>query len=367
MKVGLIGSGFMGKTHSFGFATAARVFELPITLEMETLADISMEQAEDARKALGFNRATDNWRDLIEDPSIDIIDITAPNALHKEMALAAIAAGKHVYCEKPLAPLAKDALEMAEAAEAAGVKTQVGFNYLMNPMLNVAREMIAAGELGEIYSFRGVHAEDYMADPNGPWTFRHDPVGGGALADIGSHILATAEFLLGPISQVMGNCHTLIPERIDARGNRRAVEVDDVCHGFLQFEAGFTGAIEANWVATGRSMQHDFEVYGSKGSLHFTQERFNELHYFNTTDATGRRGFRRIEASPAHAPYGAFCVAPGHQIGFNDLKAIEIKGFADAIAGLTPEPFNFRAGYRIQALVEAIQSSSREKSWVATN
>ncbi|MBL1435856.1 MAG: Gfo/Idh/MocA family oxidoreductase [Rhodobacteraceae bacterium] len=367
MKVGLIGSGFMGKTHSFGFATAARVFELPITFEMEIIADISMEQAEDARKALGFNRATDNWRDLIEDPSIDIIDITAPNSLHKEMALAAIAAGKHVYCEKPLAPLAKDALEMAKAAEAAGIKTQVGFNYLMNPMINVAREMIAAGELGEIYSFRGIHAEDYMADPNGPWTFRHDPVGGGALADIGSHILATAEFLLGPISQVMGDCHTLISERIDARGNHRVVEVDDVCHGFLKFEAGFTGAIEANWVATGRSMQHDFEVYGSKGSLHFTQERFNELHYYNSADAAGRCGFRRIVASPSHPPYGAFCVAPGHQIGFNDLKAIEIKGFAEAIAGLTTEPFNFRAGYRIQSLVEAIQTSSRVKAWVATN
>jgi predicted dehydrogenase len=367
MKIGLIGSGFMGKTHSFGFATAAKVFELPISFEMETLADISMEQAENARRALGFNRATDDWRDLINDPDISVIDITAPNALHKEMALAAIAAGKHVYCEKPLAPLAKDALEMAEAAEAAGVKTQVGFNYLMNPMLNVAREMIAAGELGEIYSFRGVHAEDYMADPNAAWTFRHDPVGGGALADIGSHALATAEFLLGPISQVMGDCRTLIPERKDTRGNFRKVEVDDVCHAFVQFEAGITGTIEANWLATGRSMQHDFEIYGSKGSLHFSQERFNELHYFSTSDAAGRGGFRRIEASPAHAPYGAFCVAPGHQIGFNDLKAIEIKGYAEAIAGLAPEPFNFRAGYRIQSLVEAIQTSSREKVWVMTS
>ncbi len=258
-------------------------------------------------------------------------------------------------------------LQVIEAAEAAGVKTQVGFNYLMNPMLNVAREMIAAGELGEIYSYRGVHAEDYMADPNGAWTFRHDPVGGGALADIGSHALATAEFLLGPISQVMGDCRTLIPVRKDSQGNDRKVEVDDVSHAFVQFEAGITGTIEANWVATGRSMQHDFEIYGSKGSLHFSQERFNELHYFSTSDAIGRGGFRRIEASPAHAPYGDFCVAPGHQIGFNDLKAIEIKGYAEAIAGLAPEPFNFRAGYRIQSLVEAIHTSSREKVWVITN
>lgn len=365
MKVGLIGSGFMGKTHSFGFATAARVFQLPVEFEMEILADVSMEQAENASRALGFNRATDNWRDLIEDPSIDIVDITAPNALHKEMALAAIAAGKHVYCEKPLAPLAKDALEMAEAAQAAGVKTQVGFNYLMNPMLGVARDMIAAGELGEIYSFRGVHAEDYMADPMGQFTFRHDPKGGGALADLGSHALATAEFLLGPISAVMGRLTTLVPERPDADGMMREVTVDDMAHVFVTFETGVSGTVEANWCATGRKMQHDFEVYGSKGALAFSGQRLNELRFFGTNDTPGRGGFRVIEASPEHPPYGAFCVAPGHQIGFNDLKAIEIKGYADALAGLAPEPFNFRAGYRVQSLVEAIQRSSTEKLWIS--
>ena len=366
MKLGLIGSGFMGKTHSFGFASAARVFDLPVTFEMDILADVTMEQAETARRALGFARATDVWRDLINDPEIEVVDITAPNALHKEMAMAAIAAGKHVYCEKPLTPVAADALEMAEAAEAAGVKTQVGFNYLTNPMLKLAQQMIAGGELGEIYSYRGVHAEDYMADPSGLWTFRHDPVGGGALADIGSHALATAEFLLGPIVEVMGSSQTVIKERNDAKGVAHKVEVDDITHTFVKFGSGASGSIEANWVATGRTMQHDFEVYGSKGSLRFSQERFNELHFYSASDIEGRRGFRRIEAGPAHAPYGDFCVAPGHQIGFNDLKAIEIKGFADAIAGVSAEPFNFRAGYRIQKLVEAIQNSSKHNSWVAT-
>lgn len=366
MKVGLIGSGFMGQTHTFGFATASRVFELPVSFEMDILADVTLEKAEAARRSLGFARATDNWRDLIEDPSVEIVDITAPNALHKEMALAAIAAGKHVYCEKPLAPLAADALEMAEAAEKAGVKTQVGFNYLMNPMLSLARDMIAAGELGYIYSFRGVHAEDYMADPEGPWTFRHDPAGGGAFADLGSHALATAEFLLGPITGVLGDCRTVIPERVDQTGSIKKVEVDDVGRAFVEFERGATGSIEANWVATGRKMQHDFEIYGSRGSLHFSQERFNELHFYRADDGKGRNGFRRIEAGPEHPPYGSFCVAPGHQIGFNDLKAIEIKGFADAIAGQADEPFNFRAGHRIQSLVEAVQRSSKERAWQRT-
>jgi len=197
LRIGLIGSGFIGKAHAFGYSTAARVFDLPFEPELRTIADINDEAAAKAAAALGFVRATPDWRSLVADHDIDVVNITAPNALHKEMALAAIAAGKHVYCEKPLAPLAADAREMAEAAEAAGVRTQVGFNYLCNPMLGLAREMIASGELGEIRGYRGVHAEDYMANAGGPFTFRHNPAGGGALADIGSHALATAEFLLG--------------------------------------------------------------------------------------------------------------------------------------------------------------------------
>ena len=363
LRIGLIGSGFMGKAHAFGYTTATRVFDLPFDLELRTIADISDEAATKAAVALGFSRATSDWRSLVADPDIDVVNITAPNALHKEMALAAIAAGKHVYCEKPLAPLAADAREMAGAAEAAAVRTQVGFNYLCNPMLGLAREMIRAGEIGEIRSYRGVHAEDYMADADGPFTFRHDKGGGGALADIGSHALATAEFLLGAIDEVMGDCVTAIKERPDGRGGRRAVEVDDVGRAFLRFANVATGSIEANWIATGRKMQHDFEVYGTKGALAFSQERFNELHFFSTNDRRGHQGFRRIEAGPDHPPYGLFCVAPGHQLGFNDVKAIEAAGFLDAIADRRPEPFNFRAGLRIQTLVEMIHASSREGAW----
>jgi predicted dehydrogenase len=342
LRIGLIGTGFMGKAHVFGFTSAPRVFELPYDLELDTVADITDAAAERARVTLGFAHATSDWRTIMANPAIDLVSITAPNALHKEMALMAISAGKHVYCEKPLAPRAADALEMTLAAEARGVRTQVGFNYLCNPMLVLARDMIAAGELGEIRGYRGIHCEDYMADANGPWTFRHDPAGGGALADIGSHALATAEFLCGPVSRVMGDCVTMIASRPD----------------------GATGSIEGNWIATGRKMQHDFEVYGTRGALAFSQEHFNVITFFSTADARGRQGFRRIEAAPDHAPYGLFCVAPGHQIGFNDLKAIEVAGYINAIAGKTPEPFGFRKGLRIQSLVETIQTSAREARWI---
>lgn len=363
LRVGLIGSGFMGRAHAIGYANAARVFDLPCEIRLEWLADADPELAEGAARDLGFANATDDWRAMATGDGVDVVHITAPNALHRDMALAAIAAGKHVHCEKPLAPTAAEAQEMADAAAKAGVITQVGFNYLCNPMLRLAREMIAAGEIGEVTSYRGIHAEDYMADPACPFTFRHDPAGGGALADIGSHALATAEFLLGPIQRVLGDAVTVIRERPDGRGGRRTVTVDDVTRALVRFENGASGSIEANWIASGRKMQHDFEVYGSKGAIVFSQERFNELHFYSSDDPAGRRGFRRIEAAPDHPPYGRFCVAPGHQIGFNDLKAIEMAGFVDAIAGKTPEPFGFAAGLRVQRLVEAVQASALKGGW----
>jgi predicted dehydrogenase len=364
LRIGLVGTGFMGKTHALGFAAAPRVFDLPYDVVLHSVADRTDDLAAAAARSLGFARSSGDWKRLVADPEIDLIDITTPNALHKEIALGAIAAGKHVYCEKPLAPRASDARDMADAAEAAGIKTQVGFNYLCNPMMALARDLIASGELGEIRIYRGIHAEDYMMDAASPFTFRHDPAGGGALADIGSHALATAEYLLGPIERLMGDCVTVYDRRPDGHGGFRTVEVDDVGRAFLRFANGASGSIEASWISTGRKMQHDFEIYGTKGALLFTQERFNELHFFSTADAAGRRGFRRIEAGPDHDPYGPFCVAPGHQLGFNDLKTIEVARFLDSLAGNRAEPFNFRAGARVQALVEAIQDSSRRKAWI---
>ncbi|MHA3980849.1 Gfo/Idh/MocA family protein [Halovulum sp. GXIMD14794] len=364
MRVGLIGAGFMGKAHCIGFGTAARVFDLPVWFELDMVAEASPDLAERARRKFGFARATGDWRELVADPQIDIVDIAAPNRFHREIAIAAARAGKHIYCEKPLAPTADDARLMAEAAKQAGVLTQVGFNYLANPMIRAAKEIIGSGEIGEIYSYRGVHAEDYMADPASPWTFRHDPVGGGALADIGSHAIATAELLLGPIAAVAGRARTVHRERPDGAGGMRVVEVDDVTHALVEFESGVTGTLEANWLASGRTMQHDFEVFGSKGALRFSQERLNELQLYVGADSAGRRGFRRIEAGPDHPPYGAFCMAPGHQIGFNDLKAIEILEFSRALAGQRDEPFGFAAGFRNQRVIAAILMSSTSNGWV---
>jgi len=334
IRIGLIGSGFMGRAHALGFAHAPRVFDLPVTLVLDTLADIDEATAAKAARQFGFVNS--------------LIDITSPNALHKPMAMAAIAAGKHVYCEKPLAPTAADCLEMTLAAEKAGIKTAVGFNYVKNPMLALAREIIQSGEIGEVRSFRGIHAEDYMYDANTPWTWRMAPgTGGGALGDIGSHIIETARYLLGDIASVQGFQTTAIAQRPDVHNAalfaspqelenapQRAVEVDDISRAFVTFANGATGSIEANWIATGRNL-------------------------FAGSDGRGQQGFRKIFAGPEHAPYGDFCIAGGHQLGFNDLKTIEVRDYLLSIAGQPSHCVDFREGYHVQRTVEAIAESAR--------
>ncbi|NAZ37052.1 Gfo/Idh/MocA family protein [Rubellimicrobium sp. CFH 75288] len=362
LRVGLIGSGFMGRAHAFAYATAEKVFDLPFRIRLAVLADATPEAARAGAEALGFDASTADWRAVAEGEDVDVVHVTTPNALHAEMAIAALEAGKPVHCEKPLAPTLAEAVRMAEAAERAALPTQVGFNYLCNPMVRLAARMIEDGAIGAVRTARFVHAEDYMADASVPWGFRHDPVGGGVLADLGSHALATAEFLLGRVGRVLGDCVTVIAER-PAEGGPRPVVVDDVARAFLRFVSGASASLEASWIATGRTMQHDFEIHGERGAIRFTQERLNELHLYLTRDPDGLRGFRRIEAGPAHPPYGRFCVAPGHQLGFNDLKAIEIAGFLDAVAGQAPAAFPFSRGARIQALVEAVARSSAMGVW----
>ena len=368
LGIGIIGTGFMGKAHAFAYRAALAAFPgIPVP-RLEMIADVDASGAARAAQQYGFARSSGNWRDLVSDPRVDVVSITTPNTLHKEMALAAIAAGKHVHCEKPLSPSLADSLAMVEAAEKAGVVTQVGFNYIKNPLLKLARDMVAAGELGEITGFRGIHAEDYMHDPEGPYSWRIDPVGGpGVIADLGSHIIGMARFLLGPIAEVSADVRTVITSRPVARGakERREVLVDDVARILVNFGRGCGGTIEANWIATGRKMQLGFELTGEKGSLVFTQERLNELLFYKAGSDPKTSGYVRIEAGPAHEPYGGFCVAGGHQLGFNDLKTIEIAEFLGAIGGGPKASPDFREAYEIQKVVDAAIASSRARSWVA--
>ena len=368
LGIGIIGTGFMGKAHAFAYRAALAAFpDIPVP-RLEMIADVNEALASKAAHQYGFARSSADWRTLVNDPRIDVVSITTPNTLHKEMALAAIAAGKHVHCEKPLSPSLADSLVMVEAAEKAGVATQVGFNYIKNPLLKQARDMIAAGELGEITGFRGIHAEDYMHDPESPYSWRIDPVGGpGVIADLGSHIIGMARFMLGPIAEVSADVRTVVTSRPVSRGatERKDVLVDDVARILVNFGRGCGGTIEANWIATGRKMQLGFEISGDKGSLVFTQERLNELLFYRAGGDAKTNGYMKIESGPQHPPYGEFCIAGGHQLGFNDLKTIEMGEFLRAIGRGEMSMPDFREAYEIHKVVDAAIASSKARGWVS--
>ena len=367
LGIGLIGTGFMGRAHALAFRTVGGVFELPAQPELELLADVSEASAARAAQALGFKRATGDWQALVKDPLVDIVAITTPNALHKPMALAAIAAGKAVYCEKPLATTVADAKEMVDAAEAAGVTTLVGFNYLKNPMIALAKEIVASGEIGEITGFRGIHAEDFMANPLAPYNWRCEMKNaGGALADIGSHIISMARYLVGDIESVCGRLTTVHKQRPAASGSSemRTVEIDDQANILTQFSNGASGVLSASWIASGRKMQLAFELYGTKGSLDFTQERFNELKLYTAGQSKGREGYKLIVAGPDHPNYGPFCPASGHQIGFNDLKVIEVKALIEAVEGKSKPYPDFRDAWELGRVETAVHRSSKDGRWV---
>jgi len=359
----------MGKAHAIALRSVATVFPDTGTPELSCLVDADGAQAERMARAWGFAQHSGNWQSVCEDPDIDVIDICAPNHLHKDMALAAAAAGKHIYCEKPLGLSGAEALQICEAAEAAGVRTAVGFNYICNPMLELAQEMISNDEIGDVYNFRGSYQEDYLSDPATPFSWRclRSQGGSGALNDLGTHLINMAEYLLGPIDAVFGNLTTVYGHRPDpTSGRARDVENEDIAQVLVSFANGCAGTMEISRIATGRKCGLEFEVHGSKGSIIFDQERMNELRIYLGGDAKGRRGYRTVLSGPEHFDYGNFCPAPGHGLGINDLKVIEIRNLLQSITNDQATYADFRNGWRVQSLVDAIESSSENREWVQT-
>lgn len=367
LRFGLIGSGYMGRAHAIALHSAAAAFGPDYAVECVTLADATPEKAREAAQTFGFAAGTADWRALVADPGIDVVDICTPNYLHADMALAAIAAGKHVYCEKPLALDLQQSRAIVEAARRVKVRNVIGFNYICNPMVQVAREMIAAGELGEIVGFRGSYLEDYMGDPGVPYSWRcqRKLAGAGALADLGSHLINMGHFLLGPIARVNANLQTVIAQRVDrASGERRPVENEDMVQALIEFSSGVCGTMEISRIATGYKCGLAVEVHGTRGTLLFDQERMNELKLYVTADAAGRRGFRTILAGPEHGDYAAFCPAPGHGLGINDLKVIEIRNLIRAIRSGTDASPDFSEGLRVQQVMSAMELAARQRAWI---
>jgi predicted dehydrogenase len=367
LRFGLIGSGYMGRAHAIALHSVGAAFGPDYAVECALLADATPESAQHAAAALGFTAAAPDWRALVTDPRVDVVDICTPNYLHAEMALAAIAAGKHVYCEKPLALDMQQSHAIVAAARRAKVCNAIGFNYICNPMVQVAREMIIAGELGEIVGFRGSYLEDYMGDPGVPYSWRcqRKLAGSGALADLGSHLINMGHFLLGPIARVSANLHTVHEQRIDrSSGARRAVENEDMAQALLEFSSGVRGTMEISRIATGYKCGLAVEVHGTRGTLLFDQERMNELKLYSATDTPGRRGFRTILAGPEHADYAAFCPAPGHGLGINDLKVIEIRNLIRALRSERDASADFAEGLRVQQVMTAMELAAQHRSWI---
>ena len=369
VRIGLIGTGYIGRCHAIAYAQAPTVFPLDAELVLEYLAEITPELAAQKAKEFGFQRSTGNWLDVVQDPNVDVIDICTPNFLHKDIALAAIANGKHVYSEKPLALNAKDAKLMYEAAKKAGVQTLVGFNYIKNPTTQLAREIIVRGEIGEVIHFYGTHNEDYLANENTPldWHCIQEKAGLGALGDLAAHIVQMSQYLLGQdITEVIGDMDTVIKTRPNPHNpaERLAVENEDQASALVRFANGCMGTIETSRIACGRKMGLSYVITGTKGTISYTQERMAELKLYLHDEDPSRQGFKTILTGPLHPDYKNFCVSAGHGIGFNDQKTVEIRDLINGIANHAPMYPDFEEGYKVSRILDAIAHSCKEKRWI---
>ncbi|QYR20701.1 Gfo/Idh/MocA family oxidoreductase [Paenibacillus sp. sptzw28] len=379
VRVGMIGYKFMGKAHSNAYRALPMFFPKVLKPEMKAICGRDPEGVEQARAQFGWESAETDWRKLIARNDIDLIDINAPSDAHKEIALAAAAAGKNIFCEKPLALNLADSIEMLNAAEQAGVKHMVGFNYRFAPAVQLAKKLISEGRIGKIYHFRGWFLQDWIVDPDFPlvWRLQKEIAGSGSHGDLGAHVIDLARFLVGEFQEVIGMSETFVKERpvptamtgLSAKGDKDAprgpVTVDDATLFLARFAEGALGSIEATRFAPGHRCTNAFEINGSKGSIKFDFERVNELEVYFSDDAADVQGFRRVLATdPAHAYSDAWWPA-GHTIGYEHTFTHELHEFMLALAEDRQPVPNFFDGVECQAVLEAVDKSIEERRWVS--
>jgi len=382
LNVALIGAGFMGKAHSLAYVAMPMFFHpAPAYPVRKTIVDVNDAVAAEAAIRFGFEKSTGDWRSVIDDPEIDIIDIATPNHLHAEIAIAAAAAGKHIISEKPLARNGAEAKTMYDAVKKAGIVHMVAFNYRRTPAVALAKKYIEEGAIGDILNFRGTYLQDWSADPDGPlsWRFQKEIAGSGSLGDIGTHVVDMARYLCGEITQVNTQLKTWITTRpvqsgtVDKLGTgaknadapRAAVDVDDEVLSLLEFENGAIGSLEATRNAHGRNNFLTFEIHGSLGSIYFNYERRDELQVAFAKDQGDRKGFRTVYTGPAH-PYGeGLWPIPALGIGYGETKIIEAYDFIKAIVEGGEVSPNFKDGYQINLIADAMADSAAKREWVS--
>ena len=360
--IGIVGGGYMGKAHAVAMAAVGAVFGTTLRPRLEMVCASTQQSAEQYRQAFGFQRATGDWRDLVNDARVDAVVIASPQEFHRDIALAAIALKKPVFCEKPLGASLDDARAMTAAAEAAGVVNMVGFNYVRTPATQFARKLIEDGAIGDITWFRGEHTEDFLADPALPATWRTRGTANGTMGDLSPHMINCALTLMGPITDVMAMVETVHAER-PAGAAREAVTNDDHAQFMCRFERGCMGHMYFSRVATGRKMGYAYEIFGTRGAIRFDQEDQNAVWLYRAEGPDATRGFTKILTGPAHPDYLAFCKGPGHGTGYQDQIIIEAKDFLSAIAaGQSVRP-SFRDGLDVSRVVAAALASSAAQAW----
>jgi predicted dehydrogenase len=359
--VGMLGYAFMGKAHSNAYKTIRYMtWPPPLRPALVAIAGRSDVAVAEAASRYGFADATSDWHALVSDERVQLFDNAGPNNLHAEPTIAAAENRKHVLCEKPLGRTATESYEMWKRVARAGVKHMCAFNYRFVPAVRLAREMLEAGELGEIYHFRGRYLQEWIVDPQFErvWRLEKAVAGSGALGDLGSHVIDLARFLVGEINSVSAITRTFVPSRPGGE-----VDVDDAFEAAVTFEKGAVGTIEASRLCQGRKNALTFEINGSRGSIAFELERLNELqvHLADSRPGHNAQGFRQVLVTEANDPFLKWWWPPGHIIGWEHTFVHEIHHLLHAIAAddsIRPHGADFEDGYRAAEVCDAILRSS---------
>lgn len=370
LKIAMIGYGFMGKAHSQAWRNVARFFEINQEIQLSTICGRNQDAVQIVQKREGWQNFETDWQKVVQDPEIDVIDICTSGDSHAEIAIAALKAGKHVLCEKPLANSILEAEEMVLAAKAASGKSMVGFNYRLVPAISFAEQLVEAGKIGKIFHIRARYLQDWIVSPDFPlvWRLQKDLAGSGALGDIASHIVDMTQFVTGQkLIGVSGLTHTFIQERPLESGNGRGkVSVDDAAVFIAKTDQGALATYEATRFANGSRNDFGFEIYGDKGSIKFNFEEMSYLQFCDNTENKTETGFKKILVTePAH-PYAKNWWPPGHHIGYGETFTHEIYDFVMAIQNKTTPRPSFEEGLQVQKVLAAVEESHKNNSvWTA--
>lgn len=376
--VGLVGYKFMGRAHSNAYRQVHHFFPDSPQPKMVAICGRNEEATRQAAGQLGWQGYETDYTTLVQRDDIDLVDVSTPGYLHKDVVIAALEAGKNVYCEKPLANTLPEAEEMVRAWRKAGTVAMVNFNYRRVPAIQLAKKLIADGRLGEIRHIRAAYLQDWLLDPSAPlsWRLKKELAGSGALGDIGAHITDLARFLIGEITDVVGTLNTFIRQRpveVESTGGSGLsmqagdelgdVTVDDSTSYLARFDSGATGVFEATRLAPGRRNYNTFEINGSLGSIVFNLERLNELQVYFVEDDADVQGFRTVSVTePVHPFVGNWWPA-GHIIGWEHSHVHTVKDLLDGIASGTNPAASFEDGYRCQAILDAVERSANSGQW----